>query len=99
MASGRQIERKMRHWLAPSSIAASSSSRGMDRNWSVQIQITMGRVKVRYIRISARWVSRRPSSRLMRKTGKARTTGLTKRLVMNQNQRSVLPRNSNLASA
>ena len=33
------------------------------------------------------------------KTGKASTTGLTKRLVMNQNHRSVLPRNSNRASA
>ena len=46
-ARGRAMRRKIWNRPSPSSIAASSSSRGSERNWSEQIQTTIGRLKVR----------------------------------------------------
>ena len=71
----------------------------MERNWSVQIQITIGRQKVRYMSMRAKCVSLKPIWRAIRNTGTTSTTGDTNRLVMNQNQRSFFPRNSKRASA
>jgi hypothetical protein len=47
IASGRVMVPKTCHRFAPSTRAAWSMSRGMERNWSMQSQITSGMLNVK----------------------------------------------------
>src|SRR3712207_505118 len=83
-ASGSTIQRKDWKCDAPSTRAASSSSRGNSRNVWLRMITANGIVKVALSRTSAQTESRSPNWRISRKNGVTNITGGSTRWEINQ---------------